>query len=193
MQLAGNRGVGRFGGDKALGGGGGKRLFTNNRLSTYFIIFYYCFAINQIIVIKIFSSKFPNLCFCFEYIQSSRGLKMISNSLPLLNYPFYNLIYIDFIFIILSPHFHCSIRKYYPLYKMIYVQFGIDLLFNPRKTGLFWRLVRRGGGMMPPPPPPPHPPEILAVKICTMVVCDVIYKTIYLEFQQQNFLLILIN
>ena len=26
--------------------------------------------------------------FCFEYIQVPRGLKMISNSLPLLNYPF---------------------------------------------------------------------------------------------------------
>ena len=56
--------------------------------------------------------------------------------------------------------------------------------FNPKKTGLFWRLERLGGGggaMM-------APLEISAVdcaiaaKICTMVVCDVIYKIVYLDF-----------
>ena len=30
----------------------------------------------------------PKFVFCFEYIQLPRGLKMISNSFTLLNYPF---------------------------------------------------------------------------------------------------------
>ena len=34
------------------------------------------------------SSKFPNLCLVRIYMQLPRDLKMISNSLPLLNYPF---------------------------------------------------------------------------------------------------------
>ena len=59
---------------------------------------------------------------------------------------------------------------------------------NPKKTGLFWRLERL---------PPPPPLEISAVDraiaatICTMVVCDVIYKIVYLDFQ--NIVIFYIN
>ena len=47
-----------------------------------------------------------------------------------------------------------------------------------------WKYWGGGGAMMAPPPPL----EISAVdraitaKICTMVVCDVIYKIVYLDF-----------
>ena len=54
---------------------------------------------------------------------------------------------------------------------------------NPKKTGLFWRLERLGGGGGPSWPPPLEISAVdraIAAKICTMVVCDVIYKIVYI-------------
>ena len=53
-------------------------------------------------------------------------------------------------------------------------------LINPKKTGLFWRLVRLGGEIL-------AVDRAIAAKICTMVVCDVIYKTIYLDLKEKVF------
>ena len=47
------------------------------------------------------------------------------------------------------------------------------------------RLVRLGGSW-PPPLEISAVDRAIAAKICTMVVCDVIYKTIYLDFQQKK-------
>ena len=49
---------------------------------------------------------------------------------------------------------------------------------NPKKTGLFWRLERLGA-MMAPPLEISAVDRAIAAKICTMVVCDVIYKIVY--------------
>ena len=66
-------------------------------------------------------------------------------------------------------------------------------VLNPNYTGLFWRLVRLGGGggaMMAPPLEISAVDRAIAAKICTMVVCDVIYKTIYLDFPKKLYFIL---
>ena len=69
-----------------------------------------------------------------------------------------------------------------------------------KRLGYFggWKDWGGGGGGVGHVAPPP-PPEIsavdrtIAVKICTMVVCDVIYKTIYcLDFPKFSFIYIML-
>ena len=62
--------------------------------------------------------------------------------------------------------------------------------FNPKKTGLFWRLERQGGGGSWPPLDISAVDCAIAAKICTMVVCNVIYKIVYLDFLKYFFFIL---
>ena len=60
----------------------------------------------------------------------------------------------------------------------------LSILALTLKRRLFWRLERRGGGGGHDGRPLRSRPwmRAIAAKICTMVVCDVIYKIVYLDF-----------
>ena len=68
------------------------------------------------------------------------------------------------------------------------VQYSVrkfEIILTIKRLGYFGSWKNGGGGIRP-----PGPLEISAVdraitaKICTMVVCDVIYKIVYLDFQK---------
>ena len=94
-----------------------------------------------------------------------------------------NLVYLGLDLIHLTPKSqndpqNCIISTYR---IQVYWSFIIKIkaTLNPKKTGLFWRLERLGGGGGG---GISAVDRAIAAKICTMVVCDVIYKTVYLDF-----------